>query len=119
MKDIEYLKKNGIDVLHSLELVGDIEMYNELLETFLAESSTRLPRMDEALKKGDLASYAIDAHAMKSDSKYLGFTKLAELSYNHEIAGKENNITLINSSYDLLCSTAENIIEIVKVYLGK
>lgn len=119
MKDIEVLKKNGIDVDRSLELLGDLDTYDEMLESFLEESEVRLPRMKEAKEKADLANYAIDAHAMKSDSRYLGFTKLAELSYNHEIAGKENHIDFIEGHYDELMKEVQRMIEVIRQYLEK
>ena len=55
---------------------------------------------------------------MKSDSKYLGFKMLAELSYNHEMEGKANNISYINEHYEELMKEVERIIGIVKNYLG-
>lgn len=119
MNNIEFLKNNGIDVDKGLELLGDIEMYNETLDDFLNESEERLPRISLSKTNGDLETYAIDSHAMKSDSKYLGFTKLAELSYEHEIAGKENNIDFINQNYNCLIEEANRIINVVKQYLGK
>ena len=45
-----------------------------------------------------MANYAILVHSLKSDSKYLGFTKLAELSYQHEMESKANNVNLTFSS---------------------
>lgn len=119
MNNVEFLKENGIDVDSSLELLGDIEMYNETLNDFLDESIERLPRLEESKNNNDLERYAIDSHAMKSDSKYLGFTKLAEISLEHEMAGKENNIDFINQNYGILITEANRIIEIVKEYLGK
>ena len=116
--NINYLKDNDIDVDASLELLGDIEMYNETLNDFLNESETRLPKMKEFMDNGDCANYAILAHAMKSDSKYLGFKKLAELSLNHELKGKEDNISYIRENYEELMNEANKIIEIVKIYLG-
>ena len=65
-----------------------------------------------------MPNYAILVHAMKSDSKYLGFTKLAELSYNHEMKSKENDLDYINSNYDELITEANRIINIVKSYLN-
>ena len=35
MDDIEYLKNNGVDVETSIELLGDIESYNETMQEFL------------------------------------------------------------------------------------
>ena len=43
-----------------------------------------------------MADYAILVHALKSDSKYLGFTSLAEIAYEHELASKANNVDEVN-----------------------
>ena len=114
-KDI--LTSNGIDVESSLELLGDMEMYDDTLKEFLNESETRLPNMEKYKNEKDCHNYAILAHAMKSDSKYLGFKKLAELSLNHELEGKNNNIEYIKEHYDELMNEANKIINIAKEYL--
>lgn len=119
MKVINLLKNNGIDVDGALELLGDMEMYDETLNDFLEESSMRMPRLESAKNNGDMKNYAIDVHALKSDSKYLGFTKLAELAYNHEMKGKENDSNYINDNYDSLINEVNNILKIVREYLGK
>ena len=46
-----------------------------------------------------MANYAIEVHALKSDAKYLGFTKLAEIAYDQELRSKENNQQYIISNY--------------------
>ena len=116
--DVEYLKSNDIDVDSSIELLGDLDMYNETLKDFLTESEDRLPKMDKFLKEKDANNYAILAHAMKSDSKYLGFKKLAELSLNHELEGKNNNIEYLENNYEELMTEVDRVIDIVKKYLG-
>ena len=116
--DINYLKENDIDVDSSIELLGDIDMYNETLKDFLKESEDRLPKMDKFLKEKDSSNYAILAHAMKSDSKYLGFKTLAELSLNHELKGKENDIEYLENNYEELITEANRIIDIINKYLG-
>jgi hypothetical protein len=55
---------------------------------------------------------------MKSDSKYLGFKKLAELSLNHELEGKNNNIEYLENNYEELMTEVDRVIDIVKKYLG-
>ena len=102
--DVEYLKSNDIDVDSSIELLGDLDMYNETLKDFLTESEDRLPKMYKFLKEKDASNYAILAHAMKSDSKYLGFKKLAELSLNHELEGKNKEAGVITLTFE--CSAA-------------
>ena len=113
----DYLIQNGIDLNKSLELLGDIEIYNETLEEFSNNINDRLKKLEQL--KNDLANYAIEAHALKSDSKYLGFTKLAELAYNHEMKGKENDSSYINDNYDSLIREVNNVLKIVREYLGK
>ncbi len=117
--NIDYLKENDIDVDASIELLGDIDMYNETLRDFLSESESRLPKMKEYLNNKDISNYAILAHAMKSDSKYLGFKKLASISLDHELKGKENNLDYIKGHFNELDSELNRVIEIVKNYLEK
>ena len=116
--DVNYLKDNDIDVDSSVELLGDIDMYNDTLRDFLNESEERLPKMETFMENEDAANYAILSHAMKSDSKYLGFKKLAELSLNHELEGKNNNISYIKENYQELMIEVGRIINVVKKYLG-
>ena len=54
---------------------------------------------------------------MKSDSKYLGFKKLAELSLEHELKGKDNDIKYIEDHYEELIDEVNRIINIVKKYV--
>ena len=117
-KNVEFLKSNGIDVDKGLELLGDMEMYDETLQGFLTETARRLPEMEEFKNNNDMANYAIHAHAMKSDSKYLGFNTLAELSLNHELKGKENDSDYVNEHYNELINEVNRIVTIVKEYLG-
>lgn len=118
MRDVTVLKNNGVDVEHGLELLGDMEMYDETLQDFLTESETRLPQILTYKEASDMPNYAILVHAMKSDSKYLGFTQLAELSYNHEMESKAGNTSYVNEHYEELMTEANRIIELVKQYLG-
>ena len=114
----QYLKDNGINVDASLEILGDIDMYNETMQDFLTEQETRIPDLKKYLEKEDCENYAILAHAMKSDSKYLGFTKLIELAYDHELKGKENNIEYIKEHFNELIEEANRINDVCKKYLG-
>jgi len=116
--NVEYLKENNIDVDSSLDFLGDMETYNETLRDFLIENETRIPKMKEHLSNEDASNYAILAHALKSDSKYLGFKKLAELALNHELKGKDNDLEYIKENYNELMLELKNVIDIVKKYLG-
>ncbi|NLL44530.1 MAG: Hpt domain-containing protein [Mollicutes bacterium] len=119
MKDISVLSSNGVDVEKGLELLGDMETYEEILLEFLNQSSERLENLKKYKDEADMANYAILVHALKSDSKYLGFTKLAELAYQHEMESKANNTQFVNDNFDELMKEANRIIEIIHLYLEK
>ena len=118
MKDVNILKSNGIDVDQSLELFGDMAMYDETLKEFLNGVNEKLTNIKNFKEAGDMANYAILVHSLKSDSKYLGFTKLAELAYNHEMKSKENDAEYVFNNYDELMAEANRIVALASEYMG-
>ena len=119
MMDREYLEKNGVDVERGLELLGDMDMYNETMEDFLSEINEKYPNAKAYKEAGDMPNYAILVHSIKSDSKYLGFTHLADLAYAHELKSKENDIDFVNNNFAELETEINRIISVAKKYLGK
>ena len=119
MKDVNLLINNGVDVNASLELFGDIDTYNETLEDFLTTVDEKIGNMTKYKEESDMKNYAILVHSLKSDARYLGFTKLAELSYNHEMQSKANNDIYVYDNYDELINETNRIIDLVREYLGK
>ena len=119
MKDVNLLINNGVDVNASLELFGDIDTYNETLEDFLNTVDEKIGNMTKYKEESDMKNYAILVHSLKSDARYLGFTKLAELSYNHEMQSKANNDIYVYDNYDELINETNRIIDLVREYLGK
>ena len=80
MKDVTILTNNGVNVQQSLELFGDMEMYDETLTDFLDMSQEKLENLEKHRVANDMPNYAIEVHALKSDARYLGFNSLAELA---------------------------------------
>ncbi len=119
MKDINFLISNGVDVNSSLELFGDVNIYNETLEDFLNTIDNKLSDIKKYKEESDMKNYAILVHSLKSDSKYLGFTKLAELAYNHEMESKANNNLYVYDNYDELVQETNKMVDLVRSYLGK
>ncbi len=115
--DEQYLTENGIDYQMGVELFGGVEPYHDMLCDWYQEAYKKWEKIKELKKKGDMPSYAIEVHALKSDSKYFGFTKLATFAYEHEIRGKENNISYINDNFLLFEQEFERIISVIKNYL--
>ncbi len=119
MKDKNLLISNGVNVDASLEILGDMEMYDETMSDFLDEVEEKIESIKSFKETGDMPNYAIQVHSLKSDSKYLGFTTLAELAYNHEMASKGNDVDFVNNNFDTLMTEASRIISICKEYLGR
>ena len=117
-KDKEFLESKGVDVDHGLELLGDMETYDMCIEEFANGFEERKRKLEEYKNSGNMPDYAVEVHAMKSDSKYMGFMTLADLAYQHEMASKENDTAFVNDNYDSLMEEANKIYKIVKEYLG-
>ena len=118
MKDVNILTNNGVNVQKSLELFGDMATYDDTLKDFLSEIDEKLSKIKMYKEQGDMANYAILVHSLKSDSKYFGFEKLAELAYNHEMESKANNMYYVTDHYDELMAEANRILSVVKQYMG-
>ncbi len=118
MRDVSILTDNGVDLNSALELLGDLSFYDETLEAFLSENEMRIPNIEKYKKEQNMDDYAILVHALKSDSKYLGFKSLADIAYEHELASKANNVDEVNKKYDELIKEVDRVTEIAKKYLG-
>ena len=119
VKNVEYLKSNNIDVDHGLELLGDMELYNDTMNDFIDEVLKRLPLLDEYKNNSDMPNYAILVHAIKSDCKYLGIMTLADINYEHELKSKANDVDFVNNNYDSLITEINKYLEICKKYMGR
>ena len=116
--DTNLLISNGVDLNHALSLLGDIATYNSIMSEFLSSYKERMERIKIYKDNGDLANYAIEVHSLKSDSKYLGFTALADISYKHEMASKAGDIRTVEKTYDELVNQAQKAIELMRKYLN-
>ncbi len=117
MKDMKILTMHGVDVEKGLELLGDMEMYNSILNDFLSGYQDRMERIEEYKNASDMQNYAIEVHSLKSDSKYLGFMKLADLAYQHEMNSKAGDITFVINNYQALIIEANKTYNIAKEYM--
>ena len=118
MFDTKILIDNGVNLEKSLELFGDIATYNDNLDEFLDEGEKILSNLTTYKLQSDMYNYAIVVHSLKSDAKYYGFEKLAELALNHEMNSKANNINYIDEHFDELKEELLKALELVKQYLG-
>lgn len=119
MKNIALLQNNGVNLEAAVQLLGSMDFYDETLQEFLNEINTRLTKIKTYKEQNDMPNYAIEVHALKSDSKYLGFTKLAEFAYQHEMASKQNDLKFVCEHYNELIMEAIRIVTIARQYNGQ
>ena len=112
----EFLRSNGVDLDKALELLGDMDMFDATVEDFLSEVEDKFQRIENYRLEENMKDYAIEVHSLKSDSKYLGLNRLAEVSYSHELASKENNIEFVKEHFSELEQEYEKALNILKKY---
>ena len=115
--DENYLLENGVNYKKGIELLGDLETYNNMLYDWFKESQNKFEQLKLFKLRHDMPNYAIAVHALKSDSKYFGFGKLAELSYNHEMKSKENDQEYVLNNFHELELEFFRISNVVETYL--
>lgn len=115
--DLDYLKNKGIDVDKGLSLLRDEETYREMMTTFLQEIDQKIEKMKTFINEKNAKEYAVLAHGVKSDAKYFGFTELADIAYQHELKGKENNMDFIIKHWEKFDQEINRIKEIIRPYL--
>ena len=119
MENIEILKKYNVDVDAALELWGDIPSLNDALKEYLGSMPKKCKDLETFLTAKDCANYAILAHSLKSEAKYLGFMKEAEIFLAHELKGKEADISYLEENFKYLRETAKKIMNIIGEYFGE
>ena len=117
--NVELLKSNKINVDAGLELLKDMEMYDMTLEEFYNELQNKIKDLTEFKESGNMDDYAILAHALKTEARYVGCNELGDMAYEHELAGKEKNQDKVNEKFDELITEANRIYKIVGRYFGK
>ena len=110
----EYLRSNGVNVDKALELLGDMNMYEVTLKDFLSEIDSRWERIKKYKESGDLENYAVEVHSLKSDCKYLGFTKLANVSFLHELKSKDKDKEYVDKHFKDLEEAKDVAVKIMK-----
>ena len=116
MYNVDILRDNGIEVSKGLELLGDMEMYNTILKEFYDGYYDRMKKIEAYKLSSDMPNYAIEVHSLKSDSRYLGITNLADMAYNHEMASKAGDVGSVNNHYNELVIEGNRVITAIKEY---
>ena len=116
--NVKLLEDNRINVAAGLELLKDMEMYEMTLEEFYNELQNKLSELKGYKESGNMDDYAILAHALKTEARYVGCNELGDLAYEHELAGKAQNQALVDEKFEELNTEANRVYEIIKRYFN-
>ncbi len=101
-----------IDKNVGLSYCMDLEdVYMEVLSMFCEQCDEYFPQLDECVKNCDWQQYAIITHGLKSNAKNIGAVNFSELSYKHELAGKNEDSDFIKSEYDRYILVLKKLVE--------
>lgn len=117
MKNTSILTSAGADISKSLEVLGDMNMYNDVLKDFLNMVNDKIDKLNNYKSINDMANYAIEVHSLKSDVRYLGFMKLGDLAYELEVLSKSNDLIGVSSKHDNLMIELSRMISACKKYM--
>ena len=95
----EYLRSNGVMIDKALETLGDMNVYEVTLKDFLQSIDARWENVKKYKESGDLEKYSSELRSIKSDCKYLGFTKLANTCFLHELKSKDGDREYITKHF--------------------
>ena len=118
MKDISFLENKGVDIKQALDIFGDAQTYNETIGEFLVGIHTKINQLIEMMNNADMNNYSITVHSLKSDAKYFGFTKLADLAYEHEMKSKDGDVSYVTSHINDLINETNNAIVLIQEYMN-
>lgn len=113
---LDFLKSKGIDVDLGLSYLGDEGMYNDILTDFKNGFINQMNDIKAKFEAKDWPNYVILVHALKSNCKTLGIMSLADLAYNHEMKGKENDINYLYEHVNELFTKANEVYLILDEY---
>lgn len=107
------LEQAGINVQQGISYCGDKEGLREIISIYHSEGERRNHQLEQFFEEEDWKNYVITVHALKSNSKGIGASELAELALNLEMAGKENRIPYILEHHGELLEKHSKLLAVI------
>ncbi len=87
----------GLDTQAALSLLGTEKLFWEVLKDYYQVIRKKAALIEQLEQKEDLKNYTIEVHALKSASRQIGATQLADTAARLEQAGNEGDAALIHT----------------------
>ena len=107
----------GIDVEVGMKYSGgDENLYREILSDYMDTIEEKADVIERAVASGDLDTYTIEVHSLKSTSKSIGAMELSELAKDLEINGKNSEWGPIIARTPALLHMYRNLYRVILPY---
>ena len=113
------LKRNGVDVNIGIAFTGDDEdMYMSLLGEYAAEEVEKSANIKECYRTKDWKNYGVYVHSLKSTSKMIGASALAEIAAESEAASNVQDTLVIDSNHDRMMEMYSVLADVIRENIG-
>lgn len=105
-----------LDVKQAVSLLGSEALYLNILKVYYNSIESKAAVIKECFDNRDWKKYSVEVHALKSSSRQIGAMELGELAYTLEMAGKNEDIYLIERDTDKLLAMYLGYIDKLREY---
>jgi CheY-like chemotaxis protein/HPt (histidine-containing phosphotransfer) domain-containing protein len=105
----------GINMQEGLKYcAGDEDFYHDILADYRDSFPERSQEMISALEASDMDTYAVKVHALKSVSRTIGATKLADAAFELEKAAKAGETDTVREKHPAMFEEYKRIISVIE-----
>ena len=109
------LRAAGVDCVTGLSYCqNDEELYLSVLRDYAAECDGRVAGLRQAFDARDWEAYGISTHALKSSSRMIGASDLADLALRLEQAADAANADAVAAEHDALLARYQQVCEAIR-----
>lgn len=106
-----------IDMAEVMEILdGDEELLVECFDEILSNMPQTLAEIQNAIKQKNALSLDEAAHKLKGSLRYMAAAQAADVAYQLEIMGKEQNLESADDTFKTLSCECEKVKEFMERY---
>ncbi len=105
-----------LDVKKAVSMLGGLAIYKTVLEEYYHNIDKKAELIRSHKEKGDIRSYTIEVHALKSASRQIGAEQLADLAAALEAAGNNHDLDYINNNTKAMLEYYQSYRDILAPY---
>ncbi len=99
-----------------IDRLGDEEIVREIMPTYIEDTKKHFEQLTAAVQVSDCKAIASHAHALKGVGRNLGVDRLADLAYQMERAGRNNDAESSTLLYRSLSTEINKVLTVLTAY---